>query len=83
MRWFGEKERGRTEMVWTCAEKRCWVYQEKDTGGGASREEEVYRCDVGGHVGSWCDRERCRGEEQTIQWGNPKKKKVVSTYLIF
>ncbi|XP_056130394.1 methyl-CpG-binding protein 2 isoform X2 [Lampris incognitus] len=58
-------------MVWTCVEERCWVYWEKDAEYGAAREEEkrkakeeVYGCGEGGHAGGWCDRGRCRGQEE-------------------
>ena len=36
---FGEKTRGKTEVVWACTEERCWVYWEKDVEGTASKEE--------------------------------------------
>ncbi|KAF7655973.1 hypothetical protein LDENG_00047750 [Lucifuga dentata] len=38
--WFGDKERGKTEMVWTCAKEGCRVYWEKDAGDGVPRQEE-------------------------------------------
>ena len=40
---FGEKTRGKTEVVWTCTEERLWVYWDMDAEDGFARKEETGR----------------------------------------
>ena len=59
--------RGKTEVVWTCTEERCWVHWEKDADDGAARKEEtgkaqkeVYGCGKRGNDSSGSDGGRRR-----------------------
>ena len=36
-----ENTRGKTEVGWTCAEERLWVYWEKDAEDGAAKKMEM------------------------------------------
>ena len=38
-----QSKRAKIEMVWTCAEERCWLYWERDAEDGAARQEEKRR----------------------------------------
>ena len=68
---LGQKLRGKTEMVWACAEKGSWLHWEKNVGDGAARKEEegktkeeVHGCGERGYAGSGRDGGRCGGPRQ-------------------
>ncbi len=68
---FVDKVRGKTKMVWACAEEGCRARWEKSVEYGATGQEEkrktkeeVHGCGDGGNAGGWCDRGRRRGQSK-------------------